>query len=128
MRRHPLLVLDCSDDCLRALCEIAPRCFGSLHLLTDPTLLLRLASRCDAPVVILPLGDDGTVTLLLIQHLLRGSPAARIALFVRAQAARGSYLAEAIRAGAAEVLLDGEDWTRIFARLQHRPRPVRDRA
>ena len=128
MRRHALLVLDCSDDCLRALSDIAPQSFGSLHLLTKPAMLLRLASRCDAPVVILPLDDDGTATLLLIQHLIRGSPAARIALFVRPETPMGSYVAEAIRAGAAEVLLDGEDWTRIFARLQRRPRPVRDRA
>ena len=125
MSRHPLLVLNCSDDCLRALSEIAPRDFGGLHLLTDPARLVRLASRCDAPVIVLPLNDGGTAMLRLIEHLVRRSPAARIALFVRPESARGSCVAEAIRAGAAEVLLDGEDWTHIFARLQHRPRPMR---
>ena len=128
MIRRRLLVLDCSDDCLQALSAIAPASFASLHLFGEPGTLLRLASRCEAPVVVLPLRDGGGApTLKLIEALLRQAPAVRIALFLRGQSALGNYVVEAIRAGAAEVLVDGEDWTGIFARLRQRPRPLLDR-
>jgi hypothetical protein len=124
MTGRSLLILDCSDDCLRGLSDIAPRYFGSLHFLHDRLDLLRLASHFQAPVIVLPLVDDrGTPTLLLLQQLLQRSPSARVALFVRARSAKGSHVAEAVRAGVAEVLIAGDDWTAAFARLRQRTGP-----
>ena len=124
MIRPPLLVLDCPDDCLRAIADIAPRSFGSLHLLTDRGPLVRLASRWDAPVVVLPLDGAGVPAVPLIHELLLTSPAARVALFLGARSGKGSDVVEAIRAGAADVLVDGQDWAGIFARPRERPRPL----
>ena len=110
---------------MQALSDIVPKSFGSFHLLRNPRTLVHLAARFDAPVIVLPLVDERPLpAFLLIQRILERSPYARVVLFVRGRSAHGGEIAEAIRAGATEVLLDGDDWTAALERVRQRWRPT----
>ena len=96
----------------------AIRLFERACVFRDAGELLRQASRHRAPVVLVPAADAaGIPTAPVISALRERSPASRVGLMCTRGAATGRLVLAAIRAGAAEILLEGADWSAALERL-----------